>query len=89
MSQVLGLVVTPGDHEGEFDWMCAPQKGAVYLVESSLDVTPRVWTSRDASKKSSGTIGGLTPVSRVWVRVAAKGSHNTGGWSDPALVTMP
>jgi len=36
----------------------------------------------------NGQIGGLTPVSRGWVRVAAKGSHNTGGWSDPALVTM-
>ena len=34
-------------------------------------------------------ITGKTSLVRLWVRVAAKGSNNTGAWSDPALVTVP
>jgi hypothetical protein len=26
---------------------------------------------------------------RVWVRAAAKGSNNTGAWSDPVLAMVP
>lgn len=89
MTQVLNVVTTPGDSAGELDWMCAPQKGAMYLLETSPDVEPRVWTKQEPSKKSSGSIAGLPVTSRVWLRVAAKGSHNTGGWSDPALVIVP
>ena len=69
--------------------MCKPQRDAVYLIETSPDVLPRVWSKQDASRKSSGTIGNLPSLSRCWVRVAAKGAHNTGEWSDPALVTVP
>jgi hypothetical protein len=89
MEQVMNLVVSPGDAEGSVDWMCDPQKGALFLVETSPDVTPRVWTKQDPAKKSSGMIPGLPSATRQWVRVAAKGSHNTGGWSDPALVLVP
>ena len=88
MDQVMGLVVTPGDHEGGLDWMCDPQKNAIYLLETSPDVLPRVWTKHETSRKSNGSIAGLPVASRIWLRVAAKGSHNTGGWSDPALVTV-
>ena len=33
--------------------------------------------------------GILRGQTRVWVRVAIKGSHNTGEWSDPALGIVP
>lgn len=89
MVQITNLSATPGDGEGKVDWMCDPQSGAMYLIETSPDVTPRVWSKQDPSKKSSGTITGLPSLTRVWVRVAAKGSNNTGGWSDPALVAVP
>jgi hypothetical protein len=89
VEQVTGLVVTPGDNAGTADWMCDPQKGAIILIETSPDVLPRVWTKQDPSKKSSGTLTNLPSLTRVWVRVAAKGSNNTGGWSDPALVVVP
>jgi len=41
------------------------------------------------SRRCGGLILGSPPVAHVWVRVAAKGSNNTGAWSDPALVTVP
>lgn len=87
--QVTNMVATPGDGEGKADWMCGPQKGAIYLLQTSPDVEPRVWTSQEPSRTSSGTISGLPSLTRVWIRAAAKGSNNTGGWSDPALVVVP
>ena len=69
--------------------MCDPQKGGLYLVQTSPDVVPRVWSIQESSKKSSGSIPGLPSLTRVWVRVAIKGSHNTGEWSDPALGIVP
>jgi hypothetical protein len=89
MVQITNLAATPGDGEGKVDWMCDPQPNAIYLIETSPDLTPRVWSKQDPSKKSSGTITGLPSLTRVWVRVAAKGSNNTGGWSDPALIAVP
>ena len=65
------------------------QPGAMFLLQTSPDVLPRVWTNQEPSKTSSGTIPGLPPLSRVWVRAGAKGSNNTGAWSDPALVVIP
>ena len=87
--QVTNLVVSPGDADGHLDWMCDPQKGGLYLVQTSPDVVPRVWSIQESSKKSSGSIPGLPSLTRVWVRVAIKGSHNTGEWSDPALGIVP
>lgn len=89
MVQVANLKASPGDQEGSADWMCDPQAGALFNVESSPDSTPRVWTPRGASKKSSGTVPGLPSLTRVWLRVNAQGSNNTGAWSDPALVNVP
>ena len=89
MGPVTGMMATPGVGEGKVDWMCDPQKGAFYLLQTSPDVMPRVWTNQEPSKKSSGTLSGLTSLTRLWVRAAAKGANNTGGWSDPALVNVP
>ena len=55
----------------------------------SADVLPRVWVNQEPSKISSGTISGLPSLSRQWIRAAAKGSNNTGGWSDPAFAVIP
>lgn len=89
MGQVTGMSATPGDVEGSINWMCDPKKGALFLLETSADVTPRVWVKQNPSKVSSGMIGSLPSLSRVWVRAAAMGSNNTGPWSDPALVAVP
>jgi len=89
MVPVTNLAVTAGDAEGTVRWTCDPQKGAMYLLEVSPDVVPRSWVKQDPARKSSGRLTGLPPATRQWLRVAAKGSHNTGGWSDPALVTVP
>ena len=87
--QVTNMVASPGDGDGKIDWMSDPQAGAIYLVQTSADVTPRVWSSQEPSTKSSGSIAGLASLTRQWVRAAAKGSNNTGAWSDPALVIVP
>ena len=89
MVPVTEMSATAGDHEGEINWMCHQQKGAIFLLQTSPDVMPQVWTPREASKSSSGTIGGLPSLTRVWVRACAKGSHNTGGWSNPASAIVP
>lgn len=89
MAQVTGMLATPGDAEGSADWMCDPMKGALFLLQTSPDAMPRVWSNQEPSKKSRGTIAGLRSLTRVWVRAAAKGSNNTGAWSDPALVNVP
>jgi len=89
MVQVTEMSVTSGQHDGEIDWMCHRQTGAIFITETSPDVTPRVWTHRSAGKASSGTIGGLPSLTKVWVRTSAQGSNNTGGWSDPAQGNVP
>ena len=89
MTQVTNMVATPGDGEGQANWMCDPQTGAMFLIQTSADVLPRVWVNQEPSKISSGTITGLPSLSRQWIRAAAKGSNNTGGWSDPALAVIP
>lgn len=89
MTQVTNMVATPGDAEGEIDWMCDPQPGAIFLLQTSPDVMPRVWTDQEPSKTSTGKLGGFPTLTRVWVRAAAKGSNNTGAWSDPALTNVP
>ncbi len=89
MGLVTGMMATSGDGERKVDWMCDPQKGAFYLLQTSPDVMPRVWTNQEPSKKSSGTLSGQTSLTRLWVRAAAKGANNTGGWSDPALANVP
>ena len=89
MVQVTDMKVTSGQHDGELDWMCNRQPGAIFNTETSPDVLPRVWTHRSASKASSGTIGSLPSMTKVWVRTCAQGSNNTGAWSDPALGNVP
>ena len=89
MTQVTGMAATPGDAEGKIHWMCDPQTGAIFLLQTSPDAMPRVWSDREPSKTSSGELSGFTTLTRVWVRAAAKGSNNTGAWSDPALVNVP
>ncbi|MEI6085873.1 MAG: hypothetical protein WCS70_16435 [Verrucomicrobiota bacterium] len=89
MTQVTGMTATPGDGEGKIQWMCDPQPGAIFLLQTSPDAMPRVWSDREPSKTSTGELGGFPTLTRVWVRAAAKGSNNTGAWSDPALVNVP
>ena len=69
--------------------MCDPQAGALYLAQTSPAANPPVWTPQEPSKKSKGDIDGLPSLTRIIVRVAAKGSNNTGAWSDPAFVIVP
>ena len=89
MEQVTELSITSGQHEGEVDWICHRQPGAIFNTETRPDVTPRVWTHRSASKASSGTIPGLPSMTKVCLRVNAQGSNNTGGWSDIAIGNVP
>ena len=83
------MVSTPGDSPGNIHWMCNPSKDALYLLQTSPAVTPAVWTSQEASKKSKGDLGGFPSLTRHMVRACAKGSNNTGAWSDPAFVIVP
>ena len=87
--QITGLVVTPGDQAGQVHWMSNPQSGALYLLQTSPAQNPPVWTNQESSKKSKGDINGLPSLTRIMVRAAAKGSNNTGAWSDPAFVIVP
>ena len=87
--QVTGMIATPGDVAGQIHWMCDPQAGALFLVQTSPAEAPAIWTPQEPSKKSKGDINGMPSLTRVMVRAAAKGSNNTGAWSDPAFVIVP
>lgn len=87
--QVTGMVATPGDVAGQMHWMCDPQPGALFLMQTSPAQNPPIWTNQEPSKKSKGDIDGLPSLTRVMVRACAKGSNNTGAWSDPAFAVVP
>src|SRR5436190_524442 len=50
MAQVTGMAATPGDAEGKIHWMCDPQTSAIFLLQTSPDAMPRVWSDREPSK---------------------------------------
>ena len=87
--QITGMVATPGDVAGQIHWMSDPALGALYILQTSPAQNPPVWTNQEPSKKSKGDINNLPSLTRIMVRAAAKGSHNTGAWSDPAFVIVP
>jgi hypothetical protein len=87
MVQVTNLRATMGSEDGSADLVWDPQKGALFKTQSSPDVTPRVWQDEEPTKDSKITVRGKPPGKRWW-RVCAKGAHNTGPWSDPALCTI-
>ncbi|MBI5686437.1 MAG: hypothetical protein HZC54_15300 [Verrucomicrobia bacterium] len=60
-----------------------------YEVQSSPDVTPRVWQNEPSSKNSKTTVGGKTPGTFLVWRVRAVGANDTGEWSDIALCMVP
>jgi len=69
--------------------MSDPQAGAIFLLQTSPAESPAVWTNQTPETKSKGDIGGLPSLTRHMVRACAKGSNNTGAWSDPAFVIVP
>jgi hypothetical protein len=85
------LSATRGDHEGEIDCSWDPVAGTrSYVIERSADPpTISSWTHAGVSTKSRSTIGGLTPGTRYWFRVAAVGTTGQSGWSDPAVCIAP
>jgi hypothetical protein len=85
------LSATRGDHEGEIDCSWDTVAGArSYVIEKSPDPpTATSWAHASVSTKSRSTIGGLTPGTRYWFRVAAVGTAGQSGWSDPAMCIAP
>jgi len=86
---VSNLIVTPGANEGQLHWKVTADAGMIILLQTSPDVNPRVWTNQEPTSKHNGTIGGLPSLTRHWVRIAEKGNHGTGPWSDPGLGNVP
>jgi len=92
MTQVLNLVATAGDHGGEVELMWEPVYGAkTYVVQKCADpMTEGNWQQVDLCTKSKFTVPGLTPGTKYWFRVAAKGADpGLGAWSDPAQKMSP
>jgi len=87
--QVTGMVATPGDAAGHIHWMSDPSGAPIVKLQTSPAVNPPVWTDQEPATKSSGDIGNLPSLTRQMVRACAKGSNNTGAWSDPAFVIVP
>jgi len=87
--QITGMVATPGDQAGHIHWMSDPSGAPIIMLQTSPAVSPPVWTDQEPATKSSGDIGNLPSLTRVMVRACAKGSNNTGAWSDPAFVIVP
>ena len=92
MTQVLELVLSPGDFEGTLDAMWHPVRGAKsYEIQVSPDPpTPTSWVAKMTSSKSSATVNTLTSGAKMWARVRAVGADSAvGPWSDPAAKTVP
>ena len=91
MVQVDGLNAAMGDHTGETDlnWHSQGKTVQFYEVQSSPDVTPRVWHNEQSSKGSKTTVGGKTSGTNMVWRVRAVGPNDTGEWSDIALCMVP
>ena len=93
LSQAQNLATTVGDDDGELDATWDPVRGAKsYQVQYCVDpITPAGWKDVAPVGKSRKTITGLTSGARVWVRVRAIApkEENNGGWSDPAVKTVP
>jgi len=87
--QVTGMVATPGDQTGQIHWMTDPSGAPIVKLQTSPAVNPPVWTDQEPATKSRGDIGNLPSLTRQMVRACAKGSNNTGAWSDPAFVIVP
>jgi hypothetical protein len=91
MVKVEGLSATMGDHTGDTDlsWHSQGKNVQFYEVQSSADVTPRVWQNEPSCKSSKTTIGGKTSGTHLVWRVRAVGANDTGEWSDIALCLVP
>ena len=94
MTQVLNLVLSPGDTDGELNAVWDPVIAArVYEVQTSTNPTdPALWTTYDAPKSPSWlTLSGLTSGTRIWVRVRALGAGDQppGPFRDPATKRCP
>ena len=85
------LEASAGDHEGEADLSWDSVSGArSYIIERSPDPpTATSWAHAGVSTKARATIGGLTPGTRYWFRVAAVSTGGQSGWSDPATCIAP
>lgn len=93
LAQVQSLALSAGDNDGELDATWDPVRGArSYQVQVSAEpISPTSWRDVAPVSKSRKALSGLPSGSRTWVRVraiAAKEEFN-GGWSDPAVKTVP
>lgn len=93
LGQVQNLNVTVGDDDGELELTWDPIRGAKsYQVQVSADpITGNSWHDASPVSKSKKTLTGLTSGARTWVRARAIApkEENNGGWSDPAVKTVP
>ncbi len=91
MVKVEGMTATMGDHAGETDlgWHGQGKNVHFYELQSSADVTPRVWQNEPSCKASKTTIGGKPSGSYLVWRARAVGANDTGEWSDIALCLVP
>jgi hypothetical protein len=89
--RIMNLVLTHGDHDGSVDAAWNRDTSArSYEVQTSPDpLTATSFAPKQTAPQSSCTITGLTSGSKIWVRVRAIGSDNTGEWSDPAVIIVP
>ncbi len=85
------LRITFTENEGELQLKWKSVDGAKsYLVQQCNDpLNTNTWQHAAVSTKTSYLLTGLTSTDRMWIRVAAIGASGQGGWSDPAVKTVP
>ncbi|TAL00498.1 MAG: fibronectin type III domain-containing protein [Verrucomicrobia bacterium] len=90
MPAPIDFLATMGDMEGEMDLTWSRVRGAKsYIIQHSENVSPRVWSQKAVSPKSSATITGCTPGAICVFRVAAIGAAGQGPWSDESVKMAP
>jgi hypothetical protein len=90
VGQIMNLVLTHGDMDGEVDVAWNREKNArSNEVQTSPDpMSPASWTPNQIATKSSCSIPNQTIGSKLWVRVRGHGKDGPGLWSDPAVIIV-